>query len=382
MPDSVRKVARYPPNPWLTLSLAIAAMMTAWPQPHDGSLGFFVIVALLVASLRFRLGPLVLIVLFLIGVELRFAEFGQGVSDVPATIKYALHDVFNGGNPYAPIFNPAIPNRQPFPYGPLSLVWYALLNDPRLMDFAVSIALLAVLAVRGRPMGLALWATMPLVVHLASDGSNDHSAALFLLIGIVVLERMPRAGAALIGVAATFKIYALAWLPPIFVWTGAGALVAGIGAFIVVWLPAVIAYGLGNIVDAFQLADAVHPLPYYSLGEVLRHLGVNPSPAPLNQLRLAVGALTALIVSSFGRSHGAVVICGTLIYIATLYSGYWSTPAYLVPPALLICWYIDVWLGRGSSVSDPDLTRIRWPRDPIGRLSVAVDNRWPKVATG
>jgi hypothetical protein len=379
----VRNVARYPPNPWLTLSLAIAAVLTAWPQPHDSSLAFFVIVAMLVASLRFELGPLALIALFLVGLELRVAEFGLGgTSDVPETIKAALHDMVSGGNPYAPVFDPSLPNRQPFPYGPLSLLWYAPLNDPRLVEFGVSIGLLAALAIRGRPMGLAVWATAPLLYHLASDGSNDHSAGLFLLIGIVVLERMPRAGAALIGVAAGFKVYALAWLPPVFVWLGAGAFLSGILGFVVVWLPAVIAYGLGNILDALQLADAVHHQPYYSLGEVLSRFGNGQTREFLNELRLVVGAITALVVSRFARSHGAVVAAGIVIYMATLYSGFWSTSAYLVPPALLVCWYIDVWLGRDARGDGKDETRIRWPRDPIGRLIGAVDLRWPKVATG
>ena len=341
--------------------------MTAWPQPRDGGLAFLVLAATTLASLRFRIGPLALIVLFVVGIELRAVQFGMGFSDVPNTIRAALDGVAHGGNPYAPGSE-----RAPFPYGPLALLWYAPLHDPRIQEFAVSIVLLAVLALRGQPLGLALWATTPLVVNLASDGSNDHTAALLLLVALVVLERMPRAGALLIGVAAGFKIYALAWLPPIFIWAGAGALLAGLAGAALVWLPAVLLWGAGNVIGAFQAADAVHPSPYYSLGDALLHLRIVLGRTTLDAFRLVAGALTAVALSPLARTHRAVVVAGIAIYMVTLYGGFWASPAYLVPPLLVVCWYIDLWLG-------PATARIPWPTDPVGALTDAVDRLWPRV---
>src|SRR5659263_703201 len=94
-----------PPNRWLTLSLAIAAVLTAVPGARDGGLAFFLTAALLALSLRFRIGPLAVIVLFAIGLELRLVSFGTGASDVAGAIRVAIDGVLRGGNPYAPVFD-------------------------------------------------------------------------------------------------------------------------------------------------------------------------------------------------------------------------------------------------------------------------------------
>lgn len=358
---------RFPPEPWLTLCLGIATLFTAWPQPHDGGLAFLVLATTTLASTRFRLGPVALLVLFAVGVELRYAQFGVGISDVPQTIKAALDELQNGLNPYAA---DVAAGRAPFPYGPLALLWYLPLHDPRLQEFAVSMLLLGALTLRGQPLGLALFAAMPLTVQLASDGSNDHTAALLLLVALVVLERMPRAGALLIGLAAGFKIYALAWLPPVLIWAGAGAFVTGLVGVAVIWLPAALLWGADNIVGAFQAADAVHKTPYYSLGEALSRAHISFPRTALDTFRLAAGGIAALLVSPLAKSHRGAVLGGTVIYLVTLYSGFWSSPAYLVPPVLVLCWYIDSWLGPATS-------RVKWPSDPVGQLTEAVDERWP-----
>ena len=271
---------------------------------------------------------------------------------MPTTIRATLDGLAHGANPYI-----GAPPRAPFPYGPLALLWYGPMHDPRLQEFFVSILLLVVLAFRGHPMGLALWATTPLAVNLASDGSNDHTAALLLLVALIVLERMPRAGAAFIGIGAGFKIYALAWLPPIFIWAGAGALITGLVATAAVWLPAVLLWGPGNILGAFQSADAVHTMPYFSLGEALARAKIIFPRPTLDMFRLAAGALTAVVVSPFARSHRGVVVTGMAIYFVTLYAGYWSSPAYLIPLLLVLCWYLDVWLGPWTRASPGRLIR-------------------------
>ena len=320
-------------------------------------------------SLRFRLSWLALIVLFVVGLELRYAQFGVGFSDVPLAIRGALDQLAGGGNPYVLVPGSSVP---PFPYGPFAVLWYMPMHDPRFQEFIVAIMATTLLAFRGEPMGLALWATAPLTVNLASDGSNDHTAAVLLLVALLVLERAPRAGALLIGIAATFKIYALAWLPPIFFWAGAGAFAAGLAGAALLWVPAAILWGASNIVATFQAADAVHKTPYYSLADAVSRTKVHVSQSVFDILRLIAGATTAAVLSPFVRTHRGVVVVGMAIYFVTLYAGFWSTPAYLIPIALLVCWFIDDTLG-------PPLTRIRWPYDPFGLIAEAVDRRWPKV---
>ncbi len=365
-----------PPNPWLTLSLFIGTLLAATPPPRDGGLGFFVMAALLALSLRWDIGPLALIGLFAVGLELRYFSFGAGISGVADVTRGAINVMLHGGNPYGIGYDPTRPLAEPFPYGPLALLWYLPWKDPRVLEVMVSGVITALLMIRGRPLGLAIWATSPMLVQLASDGSNDNTAGLLLLVALVVLERMPRAGAALIGVGAAFKIYALAWLPPIFVWAGFEALAAGIVATILGWLPAVVLWGAVPILQSFQLSDATHQVPYYSLGQALQQLGVYPNKGVLNIFRLAAGGLSAIVASAFVRSHAGVVIAGMLIYLVTLYAGFWSTAAYLTAIGAVICWYLDVWLSGERD------TRVRWPGDPVGRLTAWVDHRWPRVEPG
>ncbi len=345
--------------------------MAATPPPHDGGLGFFVLAILLALSLRWDIGPLALVGLFVVGLELRYFSFGAGVSDVGQVIRGAIDVALRGGNPYGIGYDPSRPLGEPFPYGPLALLWYLPAPDPRVLELLISNVIMAVLLIRGRPLGLAIWATSPMLVQLASDGSNDDSAALLLLVALVVLERMPRAGAALIGVAAAFKIYALAWLPPVLIWAGGEAFVIGAATTALGWLPAVVLWGIGPIIQSFQLSDATHQVPYYSLGQALTQLGLPADKGPLNLFRFAAGGLTTIITSALARSHAAVVIAGTLIYLVTLYAGFWSTAAYLVAIGGVLCWYLDVWLGPETGA------RVRWPGDPVGRLAAWADNNWP-----
>jgi hypothetical protein len=360
-------------------------VFAATPPIRDGGLGFFVLVALLVRSLRFDTGPLALVGMFLVGVELRILSFGAGVSDVSTVTRAAIELVLQGGNPYGVGYDVSVPPGASFPYGPLALLWYLPFSDPRILEVAISCLIAALLALRGRPLGLAIWATYPAFVTIASDGSNDTSAGLFLLIALVVLERLPMVGAALIGIAAGFKVYALAWLPPILAWAGLAPFLLGLVGAAAVWLPAVVLWGAGNILKSFQLTDINKLSPYYSVAHALQYLRQSPDRGLMTAAAYVWGALTALATLFVVRSHRGVVVGGVLVFVVTLYTGWWSTAAYLLAIGPVLCWYVDVWLGPGAGDRDgergsdeiADPTRIRWPSDPIGRFTEAVSRRWP-----
>ena len=59
-----------------------------------------------------------------------------------------------------------------------------------------------------------------------------------------------------------------------------------------------------------------------------------------------------------------------VVFVVTLFAGWWSTFAYLAALAPVVCWHLDDWLGLGD-------LRIRWPGDPVGRATAWVDARWP-----
>ncbi|CAN5813195.1 hypothetical protein BH24CHL6_BH24CHL6_03000 [soil metagenome] len=324
---------------------------------------------LLILSLRFNLGWLALLALFVAGVDLRLQYIGVGWTDVADVTRSAIHHVLTGGNAYGVGYAVSDPPGAPFSYGPLALLWYLPFRDPARLELFISVVVLGLLALRGRPLGLALYATTPILLLLASDGSNDHSAGLLLLIALVSLERMPRLGALVLGLAIAFKPYALAWAPPLLMWGGAATalpLLVGSGLF---WLPAIVAWGIGPIIRSFQMTEVTHPLAYYSLGQALGRYGIEPPLEVLNLIRLLGGAVATLAVVLLVRTHRGVVLGGAAIFLATLYTGFWSTFAYLAALAPVVCWYLDDWLGFGR--------RIVWPLDPWGSLSEEVDRRWP-----
>jgi hypothetical protein len=337
-----------------------------------------VLVAVLVVALRFDVGPLALIAMFVAGIVLRVFAFGTGRSDVGLVTRAAIEFFAQGGNPYGIGYDVTIPPGAPFPYGPLTLFWYMPFSDPRVLEVLVSVVIAGVLAVRGRPLGLAIWATFPAFARIVSDGSNDTSGGLFLLVALVVLERLPLLGAALVGIAAGFKVYALAWLPAIFAWAGVSAFIAGLAGAALVWLPAVLLWGAGNILKSFQLTDVHKNSPYYSLSHAMTYLGLPVNKQLMTLAAYFWGALAALASLFAVRSHRGVVVGGVVVFFVTLYTGWWSTAAYLLAIGPVLCWYVDVWLGpQPGEDGDRDPTRTRWPGDPVGRFTKFVDRRWP-----
>lgn len=342
------------------------------PSPRDAGLNIAVIGVVLALSLRFDVRPMALVALFVAGIDLRIESIGSGFSDVGVVVRAAIDLALGGGNPYGVGYAVSSPPGAPFAYGPLALLWYLPAAEPWVMELVVSILVLALLTLRGGPMGVAIYASMPILAGLASDGSNDTSAGLLLLVGLVLLERVPLAGAFVLGLAIAFKPYALAWLPPLFMWAGIGALVAAFAGAALFWLPALIAWGPGAILRSFQLAESVHAAPYYSLSVVLQRF-VGPVPADLMSIfRLVAGGVTTVAVLPFARSHAAVVVGGTLIYLVTLFSGYWSTFAYFAAIAPVLCWYLDDWLG-------PEGGRVSWPVPAMDRALAEIEKRWPRA---
>jgi hypothetical protein len=93
-------------------------------------------------------------------------------------------------------------------------------------------------------------------------------------------------------------------------------------------------------------------------------------PEAYDRLRFLLGGLAALLAAPFCRTWTAAVVCGAVIYLVTLYTGYWATFSYLAALAPVVCWHLDEWLGL-------DGQRVRLPTDPVGRATAWLDTRWP-----
>ena len=127
-----------------------------------------------------------------------------------------------GGNPYGIGYPESFPPGAPYAYGPIALAWYWLAVEVAQGASSCSLAcgMVAILGVRGRVLGLGIYAVLAPLLVTAADGSNDTSAGIVLLIALLVAQRSPIAGGFLLAIAAAFKPYAAAWLPPLMAYGG------------------------------------------------------------------------------------------------------------------------------------------------------------------
>ncbi|HEY8167818.1 MAG TPA: hypothetical protein VIF84_03820 [Candidatus Limnocylindrales bacterium] len=366
-----RETAEHGGQLWLGLVIGLFLLLPAG-SPRLGIVFWGVVMAVtLLVSLRFRIGPLALIVMVVGGLAVRLVMTGASSSDALIVTVAAIERVLSGAGPWGVGYPETIPPGAPYPYGPLALLWYLPARGwPELMELIASGVILVLLGIRGRPVGLAIFAFAPLLIVLATDGSNDGSAGLLLLGAILVMQRSMAWGGAALAVAAAFKIYALAWLPAL-LWFGRLPALIGFGiASVIVWLPALLAWGGGAFADSFARSQRVHPQPFYSLASALRAIGLRVDAEVIDRFRLVLAALTIILGAAWARTGRAVVVAGLAVYLVTLYAGWWSTFAYLAAIAPIVCWHLEDWVGLGDR-------RVRWPGDPTGRATAWIDARWP-----
>lgn len=353
----------------VALVVAIVCLLQPGLPAGAAILAAIACVGLLVASARWSVRRAAIVLLVLTGLVLRLQP-PTGFSDVLIVTEAAIRETLAGGNPYGHGFEASVPPGAPFPYGPLALLWYLpVLGDLKAVELWASLAVLVVLGVRGRPVGLAIYAVMPALLATVGDGSNDHSVGLLLLVALLTAVRWPVGGAVLIALVTAFKPYALAWLPGLIGYAaGVAPLVAFAVTSVAVWLLPALAWGPESILWSFRRADAIHPAPYYSLAYALGG-GWLPQPA-WQGLRFVAGLVLAVVALLWSRTAAAFIVLGSLVFGATLFLGWWSTFAYFAAVAPVLCWHLDGWLGL-------DAGRVAWPGDPVARASAWVDRRWP-----
>ncbi len=362
-----------PGDAWPALLLGIVLILPA-ATPAVAQLGWALLLApALAATVLLRWNGVAIVALLAAGIGLRLAGVGVGVSDVLTVTVAAIERMLDGGNPYGVAYAESRPPGAPFPYGPLALLWYLpFRGNPVAVEVAASFLVLAALAIRGRAIGLAIFATAPVLVSTAGDGSNDNSLGLLLLAALLVSRRHILAGALLLGLATAFKPFAAAWIPPLLVWGGASAFVGVAAGALVAWGPAVLIWGAGPIMASVSRAQQIHTEPFYSLAAIVEGLTRRQASQPhFDGLRLLAGAFTALVSAPFVRTWSAVVLTGTAIYAVTLYTGFWSTFSYLAGLAPILCWQLDEWLGLSGR-------RVRWPG--VDRVAATIERRWPARA--
>lgn len=357
---------------WLALVPGLLLVGPALgPQPAVFVLGLpAAAVVFLLARRRAGYGTIALLVV--VGTILRVAWLARGSSDVLAVTQAAIGRVTAGLDPWGVGYAVSSPPGAPFPYGPLSLVWYfPWRSDPRWVEFAVSMLILAVLAVRGRPLGLAVFALAPVLAWTASDGSNDTSAGLLLLLAVLATRRSAVIGGLLLAAVVAFKVYALAWLPALAIWAGVPALLAFAAASSVFWGPSLLAFGPGSMVASLVRAQSLHAAGFGIPARLTElALGSTTARAIFEALQVALGIATALVGLRAARSWAGFLAAGLATYLVTLYAGYWASLSYLAAVAPVLCWELDDLAGFGQR-------RASLPGNPVGRLEAWLDRRWP-----
>jgi hypothetical protein len=357
------------------MSVALGVALVLSIQPSDtgpnrlATIGVLFIAFLF--SLRFRLAWWGLAVLLIAGVTLRLGIDQHRASDVMDVTAAAVRQAWEGLNPWGHGYLESRPPGASLPYGPLEILWYTPgVGDPLEIELFVSAAILALFAVRGRPIGLAVYATAPTVILTAVDGSNDTSAGLFILGALVVAAKRPWVGAAILAAAFAFKPYALAWVPGLLAFGGIPAAAAFVGVSAAIWTPAFIVWGLDNYLTSIRMADDAHRFAYYSVGVIWQAFTQRVAPHELlDKIRLVVAIGITVNGLLLAKSVDRVIVIGTIIYVVIMYGGFWGSYAYFGAIAPILCWRLDDWLR----VPPPDFVARRpWNRPGPAEAPAAV----------
>ena len=241
---------------------------------------------------------------------LRLAYIGIGYSTQVDHARNAAARAFDGMSPYGVLLSSTSAPPEPYVYGPLGLLWW---QPGPIVELIAAIAVTILLIRTHSWLTLAVYSGLPFSVFLTTTGVNDYSPG-FLIAGAFLLMRTrPGLGAALLGVAAAVKPYALAWFLPAVGYGGWVVAASLFGMTALLWSPLVV-WGPANYLRSLQLNDSVHPVSANALNlPILRLLAI-----PLSLLGL------------FSRRWENAVLLGAAVFVVYLFSGQWASLGYWV----------------------------------------------------
>ena len=352
----MRELPRLPIDP-ARLALVVALLLSLHagdPNPTHIAV-WLAIAATLVLSIprhiglrAIAVGVATIGVLLVAAIVLRLAWSDRTGSDVLFVTRAALDRVVAGFNPYGYQYLSSNPPGATFPYGPVALLAYLPFHQVTwLLELLSGFVVAAILALQGRLIGLAVYAAAPIVVSVATDGSNETTLSLLILGAFMTARRWPIAAGFLLAAAAAFKLSALAFAPGFFLWAGIRASLMFVAGSVITWAPVLGYWGIPSFLESVTRANELHDTTRWSFGVMVKELAGKRIDA-LDQLRYVAGALLALLALKFRRSMDGVILVGVVVYLVTLYGGNWGTYAYLGGIAAIVCWRLDDWLGFES----------------------------------
>lgn len=316
-------------------------------NPTGTHIAFFIGLGVLLAiSTRRPVGLAVLILLVVGAVALRVALSDRFGSDVLSVTRDAIDRVLLGLNPYGVGYPSSSPPGAPFPYGPMAILLYMPFHQAAFVLELLSAAAIAlILAAQGRVIGLAVYAAAPIAVSVATDGSNDTTLGLLLLVAFMTAKRWPAVGGFLLACAVAFKLSALAFVPGFVAWAGLRVALSFVAGSLIAWAPVFGSWGVSSFLDSANRANELHKGTVWSFGVLVSDLAGKPLEV-VNTLRYVVGGAIAVLGLAVRRSMDGVILTGCAVYLITLYGGNWASYAYLGGIAALVCWRLDDWLGH------------------------------------
>lgn len=340
--------------------------------PTPTHVAFFVALGVLLAISAWRpVGLATILVLIVGGIAIRLAVSDRLGSDVLQVTKVAIDRVLAGLNPYGYAYQTSSPPGAPFPYGPMALLLYVPFHHAALILELVTAGIVGViLAVQGRLVGLAVYVAAPILVSVATDGSNDTTLGLLILVAFMTAARWPALGGFFLAGAVAFKLSALAFAPAFLAWAGGRVAIAFASGSLIAWAPVLSTWGIASYLESASRANALHTTVVWSFGTAVKGL-LGERVELLDTLRFAVGGAIAVVGLRFRHSMDAVILVGCAVYLVTLYGGNWATYAYLGGIAPVVCWRVDDWLGFRSR---PLLERLRaLRRAPAGERAATTE---------
>jgi hypothetical protein len=332
------------------LALVIAVLLglhSGLPTPTH--VVYFIALGVLLAISAWRpVGLATIVVLLVGGIAIRLAVSDRLGSDVLQVTKVAIDRVLNGLNPYGYAYQSSSPPGSPFPYGPMALLLYIPFHQVAFVLELLSAGIVGViLAVQGRVVGLAVYASAPILVAVATDGSNDTTLGLLILVAFMTATRWPALGGFFLACATAFKLSALAFAPGFLAWAGGRVAIAFASGTRIAWAPVLSTWGLASFLDSAARANAIHPSTAWSLGVLVKEV-LHRQVELLDTLRFAIGGVIALVGLRLRHSMDAVILVGCAVYLVTLYGGNWASFAYFGGIGPIVCWRLDAWLGFPS----------------------------------
>jgi len=335
---------------WL-VALGVGLVLAIQPIWKDNyAIGVTGLIAItLLASARWELRWLPVLVVIFCGVMLRWSVSNMEASDVSDVTRVAIMTMQEGSNPYGIGYFISRPPGASFPYGPVDLFWYLpFLKDPTQLEMLVSFILLGFFGIRagtGRPIGLVIFALAPPLILASVDGSNDTSAGLFILVALALADKRPALGAGALAVAVAFKPYAIAWLPPLVLWAGFPAVFGFVAASFVAWSPVLFVWGAESYLRSLAMAQQTHLRDaYWSLAAVWDGIDPGTAPRALETIRYFLSGAVAVIGGLRVRTIDGVIVVGTVAFMIAQFAGYFGSYVYIAAVAPLICFRVDDWL--------------------------------------